>query len=99
MQHTIVMTGASRGIGRIAAEDILSRSEDAHLVVVARSDSSGAQLAGELGSGGRAVSYVAADLASRASVQNAATELRRRLGTGELPPLRGFVGNAGMQYT
>jgi NAD(P)-dependent dehydrogenase (short-subunit alcohol dehydrogenase family) len=98
MQHTIVMTGASRGIGRIAAEHILHQSPDVHLLVVARG-SSGAQLAAELGTGGRAVSYVSADLGSLESVRSAATEIRDRLDGGELPPLRGFVGNAGMQYT
>lgn len=96
--HTLVMTGASRGIGRIAAEQILRRSPDVHLLVVARG-SSGAPLAAELGAGGHAVSYVSADLGSLDSVRSAATEIRERLERGELPPLRGFVGNAGMQYT
>ncbi|MGW4229976.1 hypothetical protein ACWEF9_11950 [Streptomyces sp. NPDC004980] len=36
MQHTIVMTGASRGIGRVAAEHILRRSPAVHLLVVSR---------------------------------------------------------------
>lgn len=98
MQHTIVMTGARRGIGRVAAEHILRRSPDVHLLVVARG-SSGARLAGELSAGGHAVSYVSADLGSPAGVRSAATEIRERLDRGELPPLRGFVGNAGMQYT
>ncbi|WP_405635797.1 hypothetical protein OHB53_23730 [Streptomyces sp. NBC_00056] len=30
MQHTIVMTGASRGIGRVAAEHMLRRSPNVH---------------------------------------------------------------------
>lgn len=47
MPHTIVMTGASRGIGHVAARHILRESPDAHLVVVARG-SSGARLAAEL---------------------------------------------------
>jgi NAD(P)-dependent dehydrogenase (short-subunit alcohol dehydrogenase family) len=98
MQHTIVMTGASRGIGRIAADHLLHQSPDVHLLLVARG-SSGAQLAAELGAGGHAVSYVSADLGSLDSVRSAATEIRDRLDSGELPPLRGFVGNAGMQYT
>lgn len=96
--HTLVMTGASRGIGRIAAEQIVRRSPDVHLLVVARG-SSGAPLAAELSAGGHAVSYVSADLGSLDSVRSAATEIRERLERGELPPLRGFVGNAGMQYT
>ncbi|WP_216377502.1 SDR family NAD(P)-dependent oxidoreductase, partial [Streptomyces sp. NL15-2K] len=97
-QHTIVMTGASRGIGRVAAEHLLCRSPDVHLLVVARG-SSGAQLAAELATGGHTVSHVSADLCSLPSVRSAATGIRDRLDKGELPPLRGFVGNAGTQYT
>jgi NAD(P)-dependent dehydrogenase (short-subunit alcohol dehydrogenase family) len=98
LKHTIVMTGAGSGIGRIAAEHILRRSPDVHLLVVARG-SSGARVAAELGVGGRAVSHVSADLASLDSVRSAATEIRHRIDGGELPALRGFVGNAGTQYT
>ncbi|MFC5662598.1 SDR family NAD(P)-dependent oxidoreductase [Kitasatospora misakiensis] len=97
MQHTIVMTGASRGIGRAAATHILRRSPGVHLLVVARG-SSGAQLAAELATSGHTVSHIAADLGSLDSVRSAATEIRDRLDRGDLPPLRGFVGNAGIQY-
>ncbi|MFD4032446.1 hypothetical protein ACFWVP_18450 [Streptomyces sp. NPDC058637] len=61
--------------------------------------SSGAQLAAELGAGGHTVSHVSADLGSLASVRSAAGRIRDRLDRGDLPPLCGFVGNAGMQYT
>lgn len=98
MKHTIVMTGASRGIGRVAAGHILRQAPDAHLLVVARG-SSGAQLAEELRAGGHTVSHVEADLGSLASVRSATGEIRDRLDRGDLPPLRGFVGNAGVQYT
>lgn len=98
MKYTIVMTGASRGIGRVAAEQILRRSPEVHLLVVARA-SSGAQLAAELATGGHTVSHVPADLGSLESVRQAAAEIRDRLDRGDLPPLRGFVGNAGIQYT
>ncbi|MFF4352877.1 hypothetical protein [Streptomyces sp. NPDC001530] len=76
---------------------ILRQSPTSHLVVAC--GSSGARLSAELGSGGHAVSYVAAGLVSLESVRSDATEIRDRLDSGELPPLRGFVGNAGMQYT
>ncbi|MEU6721250.1 SDR family NAD(P)-dependent oxidoreductase [Nonomuraea sp. NPDC046802] len=89
MQSTLVMTGAGRGIGRVAAEHILRRAPLTHLLVVSRG-SSGA---------GHAVSHVTADLGSLESVRSAALEIRRRLDDGELPPLRGFVGNAGIQLT
>ncbi|MEW2622943.1 SDR family NAD(P)-dependent oxidoreductase [Streptomyces sp. NPDC048106] len=98
MKHTIVMTGASRGIGRVAAEQILRQSPDVRLLVVARG-SSGAQVATELGKGGNTVSHIAADLGSLDSVRSAATRIRDLLDSGELPPLHGFVGNAGIQYT
>ncbi|MGW0548332.1 SDR family NAD(P)-dependent oxidoreductase [Streptomyces altiplanensis] len=98
MRHTVVMTGASRGIGRVAAEHILRQSPDVHLLVVARG-SSGARLAAELRAGGHTVSHVSVDLGSLDSVSSAAAEIRDRLECGDLPPLRGFVGNAGIQYT
>ena len=96
--HTLVMTGASRGIGRIAAEVILRNDPTVHLVVVARGDS-GRALASEISVGGRSVSSVSADLGSLSSVRSAAAEIATQLQRGELPPLRGFVGNAGIQYT
>ncbi|MBF6465196.1 SDR family NAD(P)-dependent oxidoreductase [Nocardia beijingensis] len=98
MPSTIVMTGASRGIGRVAAERILRASPQAHLVVAARG-STGARLAAELGAGGRSVSHVEVDLGAPDSVRSAAAEIRGRLDRDELPPLHGFVGNAGMPYT
>ncbi|WP_191247786.1 SDR family NAD(P)-dependent oxidoreductase [Amycolatopsis deserti] len=85
MAHTIVMTGASRGIGRAALAEIRRRDPDAHLVLVAREN---------LGDG-----TVLADLGSLRSVRDAATTIRDRLDRGDLPPLRAFVGNAGIQYT
>lgn len=97
-QYTIVMTGASRGIGRVAAERILRESPDVHLLVAARG-SSGVRLAAELRASGHALSHVSVDLGSLQSVRSAADEIRDRLDRGELPPLHGFVGNAGMQYT
>ncbi|MFG3619084.1 SDR family NAD(P)-dependent oxidoreductase [Nocardia sp. NPDC047654] len=98
MPSTIVMTGASRGIGRVAAERILRGAPQVHLVVAARG-STGARLAAELGGTGRRVSHVAVDLGVPDSVRSAAVEIRGRLDRGELPPLHGFVGNAGIQYT
>ncbi|MFI6856656.1 SDR family NAD(P)-dependent oxidoreductase [Streptomyces sp. NPDC050416] len=98
MPDGLAVAGASRGIGRVAAAHILRRSPDAHLLVVTRG-TSGTQLATELAAGGHAVSHVSADLGSLGSVRAAATEIRGRLGRGDLPPLRGFVGNAGIQYT
>ncbi|MFI9169365.1 SDR family NAD(P)-dependent oxidoreductase [Streptomyces lincolnensis] len=97
-RRTLVMTGASRGIGRAAAERILTAAPDTHLLVVARA-SSGLRLSAELGAAGHSVSHIAADLASLDSVRSAAAGIRERLDHGELPPLHGFVGNAGAQHT
>lgn len=96
--HTLVMTGASRGIGRVAAELILQSDPAVHLVVVARGDS-GRGVASALSTGGRSVSWVSADLGSISSVRSAGAEIAAQLQHGELPPLRAFVGNAGIQYT
>lgn len=96
--HTIVMTGATRGIGRIAAQHILEEDPDVHLVLVSRGTAPTA-LAADLEGEGGTVTAVSADLDSLASVRAAADEIASRLESGELPPLRGFVGNAGIQHT
>lgn len=89
--HTLVTTGASRGIGRIAADHILTNDPDAHLVVVARGEG-GRTLAAELrdwwavgvrGGGGPG---------SLESLRAGASEVAAQLESGQLPPLRGFVG-------
>ncbi|WP_016697621.1 SDR family NAD(P)-dependent oxidoreductase [Actinoalloteichus spitiensis] len=97
-QHTIVMTGATRGIGRIALDRIATLDPDAHLVLLARGETS-SRLAAELTAAGRAASGIAVDLLSLAGTRQAADEVARRLDDGELPPLRGLVGNAGLQFT
>jgi NAD(P)-dependent dehydrogenase (short-subunit alcohol dehydrogenase family) len=84
------MTGANRGIGRVAGERILRASGDVRLVVVVR-ESSAARLSAELGTGGRSVSYAEADLGSLESVRSAAAGIRGRLDRGDLPPPRGFA--------
>ncbi len=96
--HTLVMTGATRGIGRVAAREILRTAPDTRLLVLARG-SAGPQLCAELAGEGFAASAVAADLSSLSSVRVAAQRIHDLLDRGEVPPLTGFVGNAGMQYT
>ncbi|WP_216093393.1 SDR family NAD(P)-dependent oxidoreductase [Cellulosimicrobium cellulans] len=97
--HTVVMTGASRGIGNHAAVRMLRDAPDLHLVVTTRG--SGAALVAQLSrdGGSRNVSWVGCELSSLASIHDAATEVGRRLDRGALPPLTGFVGNAGVQVT
>lgn len=103
MDKTIVMTGATQGIGRVAAEQILRQSPDNHLIVLARAPS-GVQLVGELqhalgGDIGTRVTMVAADLSSLTDLRRALTEVAALLHTGRLPALHALVGNAGIQHT
>lgn len=98
MSHTVIMTGATRGLGRVAAERILAGSPQTHLVLLARGGA-GAGLAEELSRDGHAVTSIPADLLSLASVRGAADEVAHRIDGGTLPPLRGLVGNAGLLYT
>jgi NAD(P)-dependent dehydrogenase (short-subunit alcohol dehydrogenase family) len=95
--RTIVMTGATRGIGNVAAIKLLQDAPDVHLVAVARP--AVGDVAEELrqASGNPNVSTVTADLASLESLRAAAAVLRGQLDRGALPPLAGFVGNAGLQ--
>lgn len=86
--HTIVMTGASRGIGAIAAADILRRDPSAHLVMVGRGAATRTDR----------VTPIEADLASAAATGAAVARIAQAVADGSLPPLRDFVGNAGIQY-
>ncbi|WP_410656107.1 SDR family NAD(P)-dependent oxidoreductase [Amycolatopsis sp. lyj-112] len=83
--HTLLMTGASRGIGRIAAER-LREDPDRHLLVLGRDT-------------GSAENTIPCDLASLDEVRTAARTVEQLLDAGEIPPLRGFLGNAGVQMT
>ncbi|RBM15585.1 short-chain dehydrogenase [Prauserella sp. PE36] len=95
---TLLMTGASRGLGREAAEQLLRDHPDQHLLLTVRG-ANGDRLATELAgkTGNRNVSTVSADLASFADIRKAVQEIERRIDVGELPPLTGFLGNAGLQ--
>lgn len=98
MAHTTIMTGATRGLGRAAAARILAEDPETHLVLLARGGA-GAELAGELGRDGHAVTSISTDLLSLGSVREAADEVARGIDEGALPPLRGLVGNAGLLYS
>lgn len=95
-EQTIVMTGASRGIGATAARRVLAENPDAHLVVLARPRARGALQTRE--SSTERISTIDADLLSLTSVRQAAVEVTGRIRRGALPPL-GVLGlNAGAQY-
>jgi NAD(P)-dependent dehydrogenase (short-subunit alcohol dehydrogenase family) len=90
--RTIVMTGATRGIGRRAAETVLRRAPDAVLVVLAR----GGGAAGLAGANPN-VRVLDVELAAPGSIRAATAALRRDLAGGALPPLAAVVANAGLQ--
>jgi NAD(P)-dependent dehydrogenase (short-subunit alcohol dehydrogenase family) len=97
-QRTLVMTGGSSGFGRNAAAYLLRDHADQHLLLTVRGGH-GPRLAAELTAqtGNPNVSTVPCDLSSLSDIRTAAAEITRRLGTGDLPPLHGFLGNAGIQ--
>jgi NAD(P)-dependent dehydrogenase (short-subunit alcohol dehydrogenase family) len=97
-RRTLVMTGGSSGLGRRAAVHLLRDHPDQHLLLTVR-HGHGQRLAAELTAetGNPNISTVACDLASLSDIHTAAAEITRRLDTAELPPLHGFLGNAGVQ--
>lgn len=95
--RTIVMTGASRGIGRVAARRLVREGSRAHLVLLNRGDSP--DLVEELRAHGGAVSVVRTDLSRLRSVADAAAAVAERVREGMLPPIRTLVCNAGVQHT
>ncbi|GAA3852911.1 hypothetical protein GCM10022243_18170 [Saccharothrix violaceirubra] len=86
-----LMTGATRGLGRVAAEHLLRTRRDRHLVVFARSGDPAAELA--KATGNRNVSTIRCDLKSFDSIRAAVADLRER----DLGPITGFLANAGVQ--
>lgn len=100
MKHTLIMTGASRGLGYHAAVALLRDDPDLHLVVTSRGDA-GETVASELAarSGNVQVRAIHADLASFASIRTAVGTISGLVRSGALPPVNGFVGNAGLQFS
>ncbi|WP_374609751.1 SDR family NAD(P)-dependent oxidoreductase [Gordonia sp. (in: high G+C Gram-positive bacteria)] len=94
---TLVMSGATRGLGLVAARSIMSTDRSCHLVVLARGGGPAGFVDG-FGEGAGRVVAVDTDLADTAGTMRAAAEIRRMLDDATLPPLRGLAGNAGTQY-
>ncbi len=94
--RTIVMTGASRGIGRAALHRFAAQPHT-HLVLLGRSAPAG--LVSEARSAGADVSVVHADLSAMRSVDAAAKEVAELVDRGRLPPVEALVLNAGVQHT
>lgn len=89
VERTVVVTGATSGLGRAAAAHLVAEP-GVTVVVAARDAERGARTADELG----AIS-LPLDLASLASVRAFPAALD---GAG-VPPLHALVANAGIQYT
>lgn len=98
-EQTVIMTGASRGIGRVAAGHIRSDRPQTHLVLLARDGSTEAAAADGLRARRGAVSVIRTDLSSLQSVAEAADEVVARVRAGALPPIRALACNAGVQRT
>ena len=96
--RTLIMTGATRGIGLEAARDILGRSPGTHLVVLGRRSSAAAVLP-SLREISPHVSAVDIDLSSQESIATAGAQLEDLLDSSELPPLRSLVFNAGVHLS
>lgn len=88
--RTVVVTGATSGLGRAAAGE-LARTPGWTVVVAARDAERGARVAAELGDGAVALRLDLADLASVRAFPAA-------LAAARLPPLGAIVANAGIQY-
>ncbi|MBO1900897.1 SDR family NAD(P)-dependent oxidoreductase [Leucobacter weissii] len=91
------MTGASRGIGRVAARRILTEQPRSHLVLLSRTAPH--ELLEEFAAIDGTVSTIHTELSSLQSVADATDEVVARARSGDLPPIHTLVCNAGVQHT
>lgn len=89
-RDVIVVTGASRGIGRVVASLLAARG--AHVVVTSRSMVDATTTADEIIRSGGFATPIAVDMADFSSVRRAAADIR-----SEFQRVAALVNNAGMQ--
>lgn len=95
--RTVLITGAGRGLGLATAERLLASDPRLHVVAAVRDPRQPALRRLAEGSGGARLHVVRCDLASLESVRAAVGEVTTMLDDDRVPPLRGLVGNAGVQ--
>ncbi|NVO33148.1 SDR family oxidoreductase [Hymenobacter lapidiphilus] len=88
-EQTIVITGASSGIGLVTARQ--AAKAGARLVLAARSEDALRQLTEELSEQGCEVIYVVADVSKQADVKRISSEARQKFGSFDT-----WVNNAGV---
>src|SRR5215467_13089557 len=91
MRKTIVITGTTHGIGRVAAFELARAAR--HVIMLVRDVEAGGQLRHEIAAAvaGAEIDVVHCDLASFASVRRAADAVRALV-----PALDCLINNAGM---
>ena len=89
---TVLITGASRGIGKAAAE--LFANEGWDLLLLARDEKALHALSKDLSKTGRSIGYKSVDLSNALEVNNGISEL---LNQGETPSV--LINNAGVAWT
>lgn len=97
MSQTVLITGATGGLGLRAALAVAAAEQGWHLVVTGRGP--GLEEVGRRLGERAPCTALPLDLAELAGVHRFADDLTRRLADGELPPLRAVVANAGLQET
>lgn len=95
--ETMVMTGATRGIGAVAARRIVEEMPGASMVLLARSTAGLSSLRAEF-PGWADVHVVETDLSAPASVSAAAREVLRLVEEGTVARPTALVLNAGIQH-
>ena len=95
MERSVVMTGASRGIGRAAVRRLVAGALQTHLVLLSRTAPQ--ELIEELRAAGGYVTLIGTDLSSLHSAGEAADTVVQLVRSGGLPPIGALVCNAGVQ--